>query len=306
LKIHSFAHFHILPFTWYHFCKPLVQIYYLMKPLLFTLSVIFLNITGYSQQLHLNFFAGIANYQGDLQTKRITFNQARQALGAGLSYEICSKVFIRSQFTYARIGAQDQNGKNAARNLDFTSTIFEGQLAAEYYLRDLDLYTISPYLFAGVAVFHHNPFTHDLNGQKIYLKPLSTEGQGFYPGRKEYSLTQFAIPFGGGLKMALSDNVRVGLEFGLRKLFTDYLDDVSANYVDQNLLLANRGQTAVDLAYRGDELKNGPGYPADGEIRGGPKYKDWYYITSLNFSFRLGNGNGGGGRSKTGCPTKVY
>ena len=62
----------------------------------------------------------------------------------------------------------------------------------------------------------------------------------------------------------------------------------------------------MDLAYRGDELKNGTAYPPDGEIRGGPKYKDWYYLTTLNFSFRLGNGNGGGGHSKTGCPIKVY
>ena len=105
--------------------------------------------------------------------------------------------------------------------------------------------------------------------------------------------------------MSLSDNIRVGIEFGLRKLFTDYLDDVSTIYVDENLLLANRGQQAVDLAYRGDEVGAGS-YPAEGTPRGTLAAKDWYYFTGVTLSFRLGTGGGGGGRggrrSKVGCP----
>ena len=159
-----------------------------MKSFLLTFSLGFLCITASSQQLHLNLFGGIANYQGDLQEKRITFNQAKSALGVGLSYEVSTKFFVRTQFTYARISAHDKFGKNFARNLDFTTTILEGQLAAEYYFRDLDEYIVSPYLFAGAAVYRFNPFTLDAGGKKVYLKPLSTEGQGFYPGRDEYSL----------------------------------------------------------------------------------------------------------------------
>jgi len=58
-------------------------------------------------------------------------------------------------------------------------------------------------------------------------------------------------------------NIRVGLEFGYNKLFTDYLDDVSKTYVDAGTLSGERGQTAVDLAYRGYEVGSGP-YPAAG------------------------------------------
>lgn len=144
-------------------------------------------------------------------------------------------------------------------------------------------------------------------GRKTYLRPLSTEGEGFVSGKSNYNLTQLAIPFGAGVKLSLSDNINVGLEVGYRKLFTDYLDDVSGTYVDQALLLANRGPEAVQLAYRSNELKNGSSaYPPAGTVRGSIK-NDWYYFTGLTASFRLFSGNGvaGGKHSKYGCPANV-
>ncbi|MES2880762.1 MAG: DUF6089 family protein, partial [Bacteroidota bacterium] len=139
----------------------------------------------------------------------------------------------------------------------------------------------------------------------VYLQPLNTEGQGIqgYPSQP-YKLMQFAIPFGAGIKYAISDKVHLGLETGLRKTFTDYLDDLSTNYADANDLLAQRGQLSVDLAYRGDELPNGDiNYPAKGQTRGGAKYKDYYYFTGLHLTFKLGNSEGGRTKSGIGCPT---
>ncbi|HUS03633.1 MAG TPA: hypothetical protein VMY77_17955, partial [Chitinophagaceae bacterium] len=163
---------------------------------------------------------------------------------------------------------------------------------------------VIPYVFAGIGYFHFNPYTEVTPGNKIFLKPLSTEGQGFVSGQEPYNLSQFSIPFGGGIKLSLSDDVRVGVELSLRKTFTDYLDDVSTMYIDDNILLANRGQQAVDLAYRGDDVGSGP-YPAEGTPRGTLAAKDWYYFTGVTLSFRLGAGGGGGRggrRSKVGCP----
>jgi hypothetical protein len=100
----------------------------------------------------------------------------------------------------------------------------------------------------------------------------------------------------------------------VRKTFTDYLDDVSSTYVDETTLGQQRGMKAVEMAYRGDELKDGSAtaYPADDSIRGGHKYKDWYYFTGFTLYIGLGSGNGGGGspfgrgtrggRNQLGCP----
>jgi hypothetical protein len=265
----------------------------------------------YCQKLHLNFFGGIANYKGDIQYnskggKQISFKQPRLAAGIGFEYEISGKIYLRLAATAGKIHADDKKQVGQTqRNLNFTSSIFDVMLGGEYYIIDPYEHMVIPYVFAGVSYFHFNPYTEVTPGQKIFLKPLSTEGQGFVSGQVPYDLSQFAIPFGGGIKLSLSDDVRVGVELSLRKTLTDYLDDVSSIYIDENILLANRGQQAVDLAYRGDEVGSGP-YPAEGTRRGTLAAKDWYYFTGVTLSFRLGAGGGGGGRagrsSKVGCP----
>ena len=90
--------------------------------------------------------------------------------------------------------------------------------------------------------------------KKFICKPLSTEGQGLadFPGQKPYHLTQFALPFGIGLRYALSDNVHIGFELSDRKTFTDYLDDVSSHYVDHEQLLIARGPRAVENGIPGN------------------------------------------------------
>jgi hypothetical protein len=139
---------------------------------------------------------------------------------------------------------------------------------------------------------------------------LSTEGEGLseYPNRKPYSLTQLAIPFGAGIKLRITYNVVLAYEISFRKLFTDYLDDVSTRYVDQAVLLSAKGPEAVEMAYRGNELKNGAPYPADGSIRGGSKYKDWYYFSGIRISIGINNGkkNFAHGRGVIDCPPPKY
>ncbi len=262
------------------------------------------------QNLHLNFFAGVANYQGDLQDKRYTFSQSKFAGGGGLSYDISDHFSVRGELLYAHISADDKLGRNRTRNLNFTSRLYEANAGVEYYITRLQDHVLTPYVFAGIAMYHFGPYTYDTSGKKTYLEPLSTEGEGFVPGRDTYKLTQFSIPFGAGVKFSLSENINVGIEVGFRKLFTDYLDDVSTTYVDENLLLTTKGPKAVELAYRGDELKDGnPSYPAAGSIRGGSSNKDWYYFTGFTASFRLfpgyDSGSGSSKHAKYGCPTNV-
>ncbi len=121
------------------------------------------------------------------------------------------------------------------RNLNFHSPIIEVSLVANYSFFDLQINKVTPYIFGGIALFGFNPYTFDTTGSKVYLRNLGTEGQGLniYPDRKPYSLGQVAIPFGGGIRFRVTDNVYLGYEIGLRKVFTDYLDDVSTTYADQ-------------------------------------------------------------------------
>jgi opacity protein-like surface antigen len=263
-------------------------------------------------QWHLDLFGGIANYSGDLQSKSFTTQQSNGGAGVALRYDLNGHFSLLSGLNYGKLGASDQFSQEAdlrARNLSFETNIFEWNLMAEYDLFDISEKRFTPYAFAGFAIFHFNPYAYDTSGQKVYLRPLSTEGEGLpqYPDRKPYSLIQPAIPFGGGIKFRVTSNVTIAYEVSFRKLFTDYLDDVSTTYVDKNILLQERGPLAVEMAYRGNEIKGGdPDYPAAGSIRGDPKHKDWYYFSGIKVSVGLGKiRNTLNRKGVIDCPKKV-
>lgn len=262
-----------------------------------------------AQDIHLFVGGGVMNYQGDLQASRLTLSQAKPYISVGGYYELTEKLSIRAGIVAGKVSAADSLAKlNQTRNLSFASQVLEFHLGAEYDILNSYEHLLTPYVFASVAGFHFNPYTNDISNNKVYLQPLGTEGQGFYQGRKKYGLTQLSVPFGGGIKIAVSENVHVRLEAVLRKLFTDYLDDVSTFYINRANLLSNNGQQAVDLAFRGDEINPLLPYPNEGNIRGNPKSKDFYYTGGVSVSFRLqGNPNRGKpGKGKLGCPVNVY
>ncbi|MEO7049317.1 MAG: DUF6089 family protein [Ferruginibacter sp.] len=264
-----------------------------------------------SQNFFTTFFLGGSNYSGDLGSPKFPLSNSHPAGGLGFLYELNNRMGVRMDATFGKIsGADKDGGSNKSRNLSFISDISEISIGFDYTLFDLYDYKVSPYFFAGVARFGFNPYTKDKNGNVVFLAELDTEGEGFYKDRKPYKTKQTAIPFGGGLMWAIDDNHRIGIELGIRKTFTDYLDDVSTTYVDGNLLASKRGGTAAAIAYRGDELPGGLPYPADGAKRGNPKNKDWYYFTGISYRMRLvpphsrrqNNDGSRIRRSKISCP----
>jgi hypothetical protein len=269
------------------------------------LYLVCLNLSA--QNIHLMAFGGLSNYQGDLQAKKFTFDQAQAAFGGGLLYEITDNLYARLAFTYGKVSAADKFGKNTDRNLSFSSPIYEVQIGAEYDLLNNYERSLVPYAFLSIAAFNFNPTAVDKRGKTVELQPLGTEGQGF-SGKAKYNLTQLAIPFGGGLKLAINENVRLRGEIGLRYLLTDYLDDVSDSYPDKNLLLANNGQLAVDMSFRGGEVKPSAVFPGVNNKRGNPKVNDFYYFATVGISFRiqLKESTSYHGKAKYGCPTNIW
>jgi len=279
-----------------------------MKYLLGFILFFSATVTVPAQNTHLFLGGGLLNYQGDLQARRFTFEQAHLYGSVGAYYELTDKLSVRLGVVAGKLSGDDKNNPaTKGRNLNFTTQLLELHLGAEYDIFNSYEHRITPYVFVALAGFHFDPYTYDLSKKKIYLQPLGTEGQGFYNGRKKYSLTQLAIPFGGGIKFGITDDIHVRLEAALRKLFTDYLDDVSTTYVDESQLLLNNGVTAAELAFRSDEI-NPVLRPVDGGIRGNPKSKDYYYTAGISVSVRINSGGGAGksGKTKTGCPVNVY
>lgn len=282
-----------------------------------TLIIFALIITAslHAQRLFFNVAGGMINYGGDLQNTSFTFNQSNSALSAGVAYKLMNNLFISAAITGGKLAASDAktNQERYKRNLSFYSNLTEGSLRLEGQLKDVPgTFKFTPYAFAGVAVFHFNPYTY-YAGEKIYLKPLRTEGEGLpeYPNRKPYKLTQFAIPFGGGLSYAISNSIVVSAELGFRKLFTDYLDDVSSEtYADTAILRREVSDLSAKLSFRGDEIPDPLVFNTKMQ-RGNPHKKDVYYTCLIKLAFSLDNlGSSGGWYSKKakkqcGCPGKV-
>ena len=239
----------------------------------------------------IGLFVGAVNYQGDLKPNSFTLQHSNLVLSLVLRKPLNRWFAVRAGGSIGKVEAADRYNRDylKLRNLSFASGIKEIFTVLEADLLDISTRKFTPYAYGGIVLFQFNPYTLDNNNNKVYLQPLSTEGQGLpdYPERKEYKLTQFAAAFGGGIRFALTNCTSVALEFTQRKTFTDYLDDVSTSYVDQNKLLAARGQQAVDLAYRGDEVQNASSYPPHGEQRGTPTEADWYYFIGLSADVRI-------------------
>ncbi|HVX51407.1 MAG TPA: DUF6089 family protein [Chitinophagaceae bacterium] len=283
------------------------------KITLFTAVFLLGCISARCQRLSIDVMPGLMNYAGDLQPSSLTFNQACIGAEIGLQYQLTDKIYLRADYLAGQVKADDKRGiKDFAirRNLNFKSIILEGSVSVEY-----DFYRLridknwTPYVFAGVGYYFFNPYTYDTAGNKYYLQPYGTEGQGLaqYPERKFYKLYQFNIPAGLGLKYAVSDRVSIGFEVGFRKLFTDYLDDVSTTYPNQNALSNARGPVAVELSFRQGEINPNAVY-TDGALRGSSAHKDDYYTGLFRLTYTLGankDGFSAGYKKSVSCPKPV-
>ncbi len=224
-----------------------------MKRFVFLMFVLFAGLSvAKAQSSEIGACGGVSFYMGDLNPKGV-FKGSRAAGGIMYRYNISPRWAVKATALFGSLYASDADHGNYERNLSFRSNLSE--LSAQIELNFLKLYNekgkcyFSPYLFLGVAAFSFNPQA-EFNGKWYDLQALGTEGQelnitdkeGNVYDQKRYSLTNFAIPFGLGMRFNFLQYYSIGLEWGFRKTFTDYIADVSGNYVDRDLFIEYRKQ----------------------------------------------------------------
>ncbi len=257
--------------------------------LLLTLSVLFIGLAAHAQDKEFGIYLGTTQYQGDLSKDQITLNQTKPGFGILGRYYINPRFDINAGVYLGWISGSDANYANTnhgPRNLAFQSIVGELHGTLEYnllpYISNSKKYRFTPVLFAGLALFYFNP-TDTLNGKTYNLRQYTTEGQGLPGGPAEYSQIQLSIPMGIAFKYSLGNFWNLGLEFGLRKTFTDYLDDVSGTYYNYDALVAAKGAIAGQLADR----INGGGAVNNGQIRGNSKANDTYIFAGFTLTKTL-------------------
>jgi hypothetical protein len=243
-----------------------------------------------AQVSELGLTGGATYYIGDLNPTK--HYPKHTALSGGLvyRYNINDRYAIRLQGLYGRLEAYDLDSPDTLqqlRNLGFQSVLFEASVLLEinfFHYRALKNGTVwTPFVFVGLGYYHFNP-TSVLNDTRYELQPLGTEGQGTSAGGEAYSLNQMAIPFGAGFKFALTPRLDLQLEWGLRRTYTDHLDDVSGVYADNAVLLEEAGPLTALLADPTPLRTTGFN---TGRSRGDPNTRDWYQYTGMTLTFRL-------------------
>jgi hypothetical protein len=289
----------------------------------------------------MNYFGDLAPASGALSTD-VTFT--RPGFGIFYGRKFHHSMSYRAAFNYGRLKGDDitadPNSEADApryyRNLSFRNDIKELSATLQFdlipnYGGPQSRMLINGYAFVGVAVFHHEPkglvpdleYQTDFNnpqpapqaGEWVKLRPLGTEGQNFGEGKK-YSPFQLAIPVGIGGEAFLTSNLSVGIEFGVRKLFFDYIDDVSGSYADLDKFSDPLGRIMSDRSLEAkavwqgqardvplSHVSNYNGFDRSGYLgsgmsvdaagnptqRGNPESKDVYFMTQIKVIYVLNN-----------------
>lgn len=247
-------------------------------------------ITLQAQYFEGGIIIGGTVYEGDLAPKSFgdKWQHIRMAGGVFVRQNFNKYLAARLSYEYGNFAAAD-GPERAYRNLSFQSSISEIAATVEFNFPGYDptqYKRFSPYAFAGIAYMHFNPKT-EFQGQLVELHALGTEGQGLEGYDDFYSLDQITIPFGGGLKYALTPSITIAAEFGPRITFTDYIDDVSGRYASYRDLAENRGTFVANIADRSYEVNGGEPVDRGGDPRGSPKFKDYYFFGNITISYHF-------------------
>jgi hypothetical protein len=270
----------------------------MLKPTKYLIAFLFVFIQqtaeaqteNFRSKSSVGFMVGGSYYIGDLN-QFAHFRRTNLSGGLIYRYYINSRIAFRGTFRMGSIEGYDSDASDALqvnRNLSFRSDIYELSGGLEFNYKNYKLgnrkYFYTPYMFIDLGLFRMNPQT-EYNGEFVDLQPIGTEGQGSSLSDKNpYNLTQLVIPFGVGFKINLGEKAAVSIEYGFRKTFTDYLDDVGeGTYLDPQLLAEENGSIAARLSDR--SLSDAP---LRGN-RGNSATNDWYSMFGIMVTFSLGN-----------------
>lgn len=251
----------------------------ILAPLLLCASLVHSQSRKRTHSQHeVGLFAGASYYIGDLNTREhFVYSQPAFGLFYRLSYDY--RAALRLGLNYGTLEANDLNSDAAyqqERSLAFSSTLYELNALAEFNFKEYrighDKHRFSLFIFGGLSAF--------------YFNTQPSGGIGPDEG-KSVPKFQVSLPFGVGIKLNLGKKAGIGLEWGPRRTWTDYLDNVSGTYPSGN----TNGS---------DPAASSPGAVSAGAMRGDPTMKDWYFFYGLTLNFKLPDNKSCHGVSRRG------
>jgi Domain of unknown function (DUF6089) len=276
--------------------NPKKESYLGLKKYFFILAINLLStLYGFSQRIkkssEIGLFLGGSYYIGDLNPNGHFSPFTKPAAGFLFRHNFNPRFAARVNALYGNIEAHDSYSKSAyqrQRNLSFKSQVIELSVQGEFNFQNYEIgkdkTMLSPYIFLGLGAFYFNPQTMDGTD----LQPLRTEGEGLPGGsmKRKYHRIQVSVPMGIGVKAVFAKGIGIGFEWGMRKTFTDYLDDCSKKYYYPTVV-ANQKHVNSSAVYADPSIGTDPLYGNAGRMRGNPKTKDWYNFFGVVLTFKI-------------------
>lgn len=245
----------------------------------------------YFTTMEIGVAIGGSQYFGDLNDN-YGFKTIGLAGGIYARKHMNHYISVKLVANYTKVGYDDKYNTSQFehdRNLNFQSIVVETALQAEFnffrFVTGDKSHRFTPFLTGGIGAFYYNPYT-TYNGQRVYLRPLGTEGQNAGYSGRNYSDVAACFPIGAGVKWWLKGGVNLTLELADRLTTTDYLDDVSTTYVGINKFPAN--SVAAALQDRSLEANGANGEVGSaGKQRGNTASYDQYFMALLSISWHF-------------------
>ena len=242
-----------------------------------------------AQKNELGIFIGSSGYYGDIGHDKFGEVLLYQSPAIGFFHKINFHDYLsyRSSCKIGTIKAEDSLSNEESRrtrNLKFQSQIIDLSFGFEFNFYKFFIkkrHTVfSPYIYGGISFFTFNPQAKNNRGEWVNLQSIGTEGQGTLASKNEkYPLNNWAIPFGLGYKVNYGQKIAFSIEWTWHPTKTDYLDDVSGYYADEDYL----SQEAAEMANPGNiEI-------VSGKSRGNPNNNDWYNFFGFTMSYKIKN-----------------
>ena len=195
-----------------------------MKKILLVFATVWITVSGNAQiTADIGVWGGTSVYFGDLDENN-PLQPLNPNFGGYFRYNFNSRVGLRAMFL---TGVFADEGKIEGEDWAFSKTVQDFSLQVEInflkYIIGVDKTPFSTYVTAGIGVAFY-PYDLDTLGISTISRFNPNHILGSYPMQE--SVITATLPFGIGFKYSLGQRLGVGIEYQMRKMFSDRLDNL--------------------------------------------------------------------------------
>jgi len=211
-----------------------------MKNILLVFAIVLLTVSGFAQKTaDIGIWGGTSTYLGDLD-EVAPFQTFKPNFGAYFRYNFNARIGMRAMFITGNSSAEgliEQNSWSYSKSVQDFSIMAEINFLR--FIPGLKNTRFSPYILGGVGVAY---FPYEIStGEIAVFNPNHNKKLNGAETILNESVITPTMPFGFGVKYNLGERIGVGVEYQMRKLFNDKLDNLD----DPLAYINNEGEEVI-------------------------------------------------------------